>query len=116
MPPVPGRSATERSLSMTWSRSSASAPARPARPRSERPAHEELPMTNLIRKLCLPVALLALPALSHAQAAPAVEAVVHKGDVAWMMTATLLVLFMAMPDRKSTRLNSIHVKTYYAVV
>ncbi|MEB2317549.1 MAG: ammonium transporter [Pseudomonadota bacterium] len=36
-----------------------------------------------------------LPALSHAQAAA--EAAVHKGDVAWMMTATLLVLFMAMP-------------------
>ncbi|MFA7505041.1 MAG: ammonium transporter [Burkholderiaceae bacterium] len=36
-----------------------------------------------------------LPALSHAQTAA--EAVVDKGDVAWMMTATLLVLFMAMP-------------------
>ncbi len=55
-------------------------------------------MTNPIRKLCLPAALLSLPALSHAQAvAPVAEAVVHKGDVAWMMTATLLVLFMAMP-------------------
>jgi Amt family ammonium transporter len=52
-------------------------------------------MTTLIRKLCLPMALLLLPALSHAQTAA--EAAVHKGDVAWMMTATLLVLFMAMP-------------------
>src|SRR5690606_2126369 len=54
-------------------------------------------MTNLIRKLCLPAALLLSPALSHAQAAAGVAAVVDKGDVAWMMTATLLVLFMAMP-------------------
>ena len=33
-----------------------------------------------------------------AEAAPAeVKAEVHKGDVAWMMTATLLVIFMAVP-------------------
>jgi Amt family ammonium transporter len=34
-----------------------------------------------------------------AEAAPAAEPVpaVHKGDVAWMMTATLLVIFMAVP-------------------
>ena len=30
-------------------------------------------------------------------AAPALVAAVHKGDVAWMMTATLLVIFMAVP-------------------
>ena len=54
-------------------------------------------MFTLIRKSCLPAALLLSPALSFAQAAPGVEAAVHKGDVAWMMTATLLVLFMAMP-------------------
>ncbi|MCB1892409.1 MAG: ammonia channel protein, partial [Rhodocyclaceae bacterium] len=30
-------------------------------------------------------------------AAPAVAAAVHKGDVAWMLTATLLVIFMAVP-------------------
>ena len=29
--------------------------------------------------------------------APAVEATVNKGDTAWLMTATLLVLFMALP-------------------
>ncbi len=52
-------------------------------------------MVTLIHKLCLSAALLMLPALSHAQTAA--EAVVDKGDVAWMMTATLLVLFMAMP-------------------
>jgi Amt family ammonium transporter len=30
-------------------------------------------------------------------AAPAVTPTVHKGDVAWMMTSTLLVIFMAVP-------------------
>jgi Amt family ammonium transporter len=32
-----------------------------------------------------------------AAAAPAVVAAVHKGDVAWMLTSTLLVIFMAVP-------------------
>jgi len=32
-----------------------------------------------------------------AAAAPVVAAAVHKGDVAWMLTATLLVIFMAVP-------------------
>ena len=48
--------------------------------------------------------LAALPALAQDAAAPAMEAatetaaaVVDKGDVAWMMTATLLVLFMILP-------------------
>jgi Amt family ammonium transporter len=41
---------------------------------------------------------LALPAGAAEEAtAAAVEAVVHKGDVAWMLTSTLLVLFMALP-------------------
>jgi Amt family ammonium transporter len=41
----------------------------------------------------------AAPAAPAAAAAPAAEAAptVHKGDVAWMMTATLLVVFMAVP-------------------
>ncbi len=34
---------------------------------------------------------------AFAQEAAAVEATVNKGDVAWIMTATLLVLFMALP-------------------
>ncbi len=49
-------------------------------------------------------ALAALPALAQDAAAPglggateAAAAVVDKGDVAWMMTATLLVLFMILP-------------------
>jgi Amt family ammonium transporter len=41
---------------------------------------------------------LALPAAAAEEAtAAAVQAVVHKGDVAWMLTSTLLVLFMALP-------------------
>ena len=46
----------------------------------------------------------AASAMATAVAAPAVDAAaaaaapaVHKGDVAWMMTATLLVIFMAVP-------------------
>jgi Amt family ammonium transporter len=41
----------------------------------------------------------AAPALKLAvsAAAPALVAAVHKGDVAWMMTSTLLVIFMALP-------------------
>ena len=36
-------------------------------------------------------------AVATEAAAPAVVAAVHKGDVAWMLTATLLVIFMAVP-------------------
>ena len=39
----------------------------------------------------------AAPAAETAAAAPVVVAAVHKGDVAWMLTATLLVIFMAVP-------------------
>ncbi|HSM23213.1 MAG TPA: ammonium transporter [Rubrivivax sp.] len=41
----------------------------------------------------------ATAAVAEAAAAPEAAAVpaVHKGDVAWMMTATLLVIFMALP-------------------
>ena len=40
--------------------------------------------------------LAALPAVAQEAAAEAAE-VMHKGDVAWMMVATLLVLFMILP-------------------
>ncbi len=60
--------------------------------------------TNPVRRppgrLLLPVALLSLVAsgLVHAQdAAPAVSATVDKGDVAWMLVSTLLVLMMTVP-------------------
>ena len=41
----------------------------------------------------------AVPAAAPAAeaAAPAAKPMVHKGDVAWMLTATLLVIFMAVP-------------------
>ena len=39
----------------------------------------------------------AAAATTEAAAAAAPAATVHRGDVAWMMTATLLVIFMAVP-------------------
>jgi Amt family ammonium transporter len=39
----------------------------------------------------------AAPAAAEAASEPAAAPAVHKGDVAWMMTATLLVVFMAVP-------------------
>ena len=54
-----------------------------------------------IRPAVLAAALLAaaaFPALAQEAAAPATAApVMDKGDVAWMMTSSLLVLFMALP-------------------
>jgi Amt family ammonium transporter len=44
-----------------------------------------------------PVAEAAATAAVTAEAAKPVVAAVHKGDVAWMLTATLLVIFMAVP-------------------
>ena len=46
------------------------------------------------------LAAFAFPALAQDAAAPAAEAVaatIDKGDTAWMMTASLLVLFMLVP-------------------
>jgi Amt family ammonium transporter len=43
------------------------------------------------------IAAEAVAAAADVPAAPAAEPTVHKGDVAWMMTATLLVIFMALP-------------------
>jgi len=42
-------------------------------------------------------ALLADPVLAQAQAAPP-EPTVNKGDTTWMLTATVLVLLMTIPD------------------
>ena len=44
-----------------------------------------------------PAAEAAAPAAAEAASEPAATPTVHKGDVAWMMTATLLVIFMAVP-------------------
>ena len=56
----------------------------------------------MMKKFGLSVAamLAALPALAQEAAAPAAEAaapVMDKGDVSWMMTSTVLVLFMILP-------------------
>ncbi|MEZ5657813.1 MAG: ammonium transporter [Burkholderiaceae bacterium] len=50
-------------------------------------------MKRVIQALAAPV-LLASPVLAHAADA---AAAVHKGDVAWMMVSTLLVVMMAVP-------------------
>ena len=42
-------------------------------------------------------ALLSMPLARAAETAPAVVATVNKGDVAWMLTATLLVVMMSIP-------------------
>ena len=42
-------------------------------------------------------ALLSMPLARAAEAAPTVVATVNKGDVAWMLTATLLVVMMSIP-------------------
>ncbi|MDP2869784.1 MAG: ammonium transporter [Methyloversatilis sp.] len=46
-----------------------------------------------------PMAAEAAPSEAAAEAAPAeeVKAAVHKGDIAWMLVATIIVLFMALP-------------------
>ena len=51
---------------------------------------------NKIIGLAAVMGALALPAFAQ-EAAPAVEPIMDKGDVAWMMTSSLLVLFMAIP-------------------
>ena len=53
----------------------------------------------LARKILGGIALAALGAVAaHAQeTAPAAAEVMDKGDAAWMMTSSLLVLFMTMP-------------------
>lgn len=43
-----------------------------------------------------PAAIEAAPVATE-EAAPAVVAQVHKGDIAWMLVATIIVLFMAVP-------------------
>jgi len=56
---------------------------------------------NATKLTCLPAAAVLLPGAAFGQeaaaAAGAAAAVMDKGDVAWMMTSTLLVLFMIVP-------------------
>ena len=53
-------------------------------------------MNKLVTTL-LAAGAVAVSGGAFAQEAAAVEATVNKGDVAWIMTSTLLVLFMALP-------------------
>lgn len=59
---------------------------------------EDRPATPVVvaEEAAAPAALEATPVAAE-EAAPAVAAQVHKGDIAWMLMATLLVLFMAVP-------------------
>ncbi|PKP84946.1 MAG: ammonia channel protein, partial [Alphaproteobacteria bacterium HGW-Alphaproteobacteria-2] len=50
-----------------------------------------------IRLFPLAVVLAALPIAGFAQDATETAPIIEKGDVAWMMTASLLVLFMVLP-------------------
>ena len=99
-PPTPARSATARSSSSTSVRPCASAPARPARPRSKKGGIYDLRKENVAaRRRPLASSLFAaLPAWAQdaAAAAPACRCV-NKGDTAWMMTSTVLVLMMILP-------------------
>src|SRR5690606_32288316 len=113
---APARSATARFSSPTWNRSFVSVPAKPATTHFKRMP----PMKKLMLSFFAAVVLLAgaglhspamaseaMEAVTLAQAtvetaAPAVAAAepaaeVHKGDVAWMMVSTILVIFMVIP-------------------
>src|SRR5580765_3370444 len=121
--PVPARSATARSSSRRGSRSFASAPARPARTPSEA-GTEQHAMNKLLIAFVLSLFALAFGESAFAQAASdaasaaaaaapmaagsgasAAEAasaaastpVANKGDVAWMIVATALVIMMSVP-------------------
>ena len=69
-------------------------------------------MKKLIRILPAALALMAAPALAQdAEVAP----MVYKGDVAWLMTATLLVVFMASvwPTLANTAFGVANIKKDY---
>src|SRR5690606_1006914 len=123
---APARSATERSSSPRSNRWFASAPAKPARKRSEPASHTRkiTDMKKLIASLLLGLGMAfagvsavaqtaeapaAIEAPAEAAAAPAADAApaeaapaadepkVDSGDTAWMMTSTLLVILMTIP-------------------
>src|SRR5690606_17659537 len=115
MPRAPARSATARFSSPTWNRSFVSVPAKPATTHFKRmPPMKKLMLSFFAALLLLAgtglhspaIASEAMEAVTLAQAAteaaaPAVAeeapaAEVHKGDVAWMMISTILVIFMVI--------------------
>src|SRR5690606_914942 len=103
--PRPARSATARCSSSPSTRPSASAPASSAPMRSDHPTETHMKLPSFpgwkarIRlapaaAACGALALSPLPALAQdAAAAPGFD----RGDVAWMLTSTLLVLLMTVP-------------------
>src|SRR5436190_3940031 len=118
---APARSATARSSSRRSSRSSASEPARPARTRSE--PHKNNTMNKLLLAFLFGLLMFVAGGGAFAQAAsgaasaaaasaPAASAgadaasaaagaasapVPNKGDVAWMLVSTALVIMMSIP-------------------
>src|SRR6185436_1213085 len=109
---TPARSATARSSYSISRRSSASAPAKPMRRRSEE---------NVMKKICAFLALMltlvfagatlaqdkpaaapdkpaaAAPDAKKDEAKPAPKPVPNKGDVTWMLVSTAFVLMMSVP-------------------
>src|SRR5215211_6615057 len=106
--PKPARSATARSSSSAWKVPCAFAPARPT-PRRSKSAHPT--GVTMMPKTFLRAGLAALAVVAAAsffadaawaqaaEAAPAAAAPMtfNKGDNAWMLTATVLVLLMTIP-------------------
>src|SRR5829696_8354196 len=103
-PPAPGRSATARSSSCRSSAPSASAPAKPTPTRSDVAptpivGSEPMKLRSIIAAGLggLALALLLDSALAQTAAPAAPTPAPNKGDTAWMLVATCLVLMMSVP-------------------
>jgi len=72
-----------------------------AAPTTEAPAADAAPATDAapapVEAAAAPTEAVAAPTEAPAEEAPAAAPVVDKGDVAWMLTSTLLVLLMVVP-------------------
>src|SRR3954471_10731359 len=92
--PIPGRSATGNCSSSISTRCCASAPAKPMKKRSDVKGD----MMISARRIGTGLAALAVLAAAAAPAFAADAApTVNKGDTAWMLTSSLLVLMMIVP-------------------
>src|SRR5690606_15930758 len=97
VPPAPARSATARCSWSSSTRPSASAPARSTAMRSDHPTEAHMKLRSFTGRLArITAAVLALSATPPVFAQAAAPAYDH-GDVAWMLTSTLLVLLMVAP-------------------
>src|SRR5215510_12236176 len=105
LPPRPARSATARSSSSASTAPCVSAPAKPT-PRPSDPAHPTKELTTM--KLTTPIraglaaaVLVAVAFLTSfgasAEEAAAAPMTFNKGDNAWMLTSSVLVLLMTIP-------------------